>query len=137
RVAHPPDAWAEGREAGRRAPGSGQRPARPPPGVRAPRAPRARAADDRAHAGAAAGQAAPRARPRAALQPGPGPLPGAPDRGAAQEAARVARTRAPRPAALGEGRRAPHDARLPPDRRRAARPEVSAAATAPARAVRA
>ena len=34
--------------------------------VRAPRAPRARAAADRAHAGAAAGEAAARARPRAA-----------------------------------------------------------------------
>ena len=58
RAAHQAHAWAQGREAGCGAAGSGFGAARPPPGVRAPRAARARAADDRAHAVAAAREAA-------------------------------------------------------------------------------
>ena len=113
------------------------RAARAAPGVRAPRAARARAPADRAHAGAAARQAAARARPRAAVEPRPGPRAGAPHGGPAEAAARHAGPRAARPAALVAGGRAPHDARLAPDRRRAARPEVPPAPPAAARAVRA
>src|SRR6185295_9210826 len=73
----------------------------------------------------------------APVEPGPGPVAGAPHGGAAEEAARVAGPRAPGPAALVAGGRAAHDARVAPDRRRAARPEVPPAPAAPPRAVRA
>ena len=111
--------------------------ARPDPALRAAAAARARARADRAHAGAAAVAAAERARPRAALGAAAGPRRRAPRGRAAQAPARDPGPRDARAQAPRARRRAPHDARLAADRRRAGRAQVPPAPAQAPRALRA
>ena len=135
RPADPAHARPEGREPGAGAGRPRRGAARAAARVRAPGAARARAGADRAHAGPAALAPAARVRPRAADRRGPGPGGGPPYRRPAAQAARQPGPREPRAQQLGRGRRAPHDARLAADRRRAGRAALPPAPPAAARAL--
>ncbi len=135
RAAHPPRARAAGPGRWRRRRSARARPGGGAP-IRAAPAPRAGAGDDRAHRQAAALAAAGRARPHSSHQPHPGPGRGAP-RGRPAEAP----DRHPGPRAAGAQQRAdrgraPHDALLAGDRRRAAAAALPAEAPAATRDLR-
>ena len=108
------------------------------PPLRGAAAPRARARADRAHRAACRRRGRWSELDRALpTRPAPGPRRGAPRRRAAQAPADDAGHENTRPQAPRARRRAPHDARLARDRRRAGRPELPAAPPAAARDLRA